>query len=83
MSLNSPKNLQVSLNFFHDFLSLKLYSQIFQLPVMYAFLVHILSLAMGFVTMKIIIRNVSLMVEIVALMFEMSSVLPVPVTLVI
>ena len=40
-------------------------------------------LQMGFAMMETIIRIVSLMVEIVALMFEMSSVLPVPVTLVI
>ena len=83
MSLNSLKNLRVSLNFFHDFVSLKLYSQIFQLPVMYAHLFHMFSLEMGFVTMKIIIRIVSLMVEIVVSMFEMSSVPLAPVTLVI
>ena len=50
---------------------------------MYAYLVHLLSSEMGFVMMKITTRNVSLMVEIVALMFEMSSVLHAPVTLVI
>ena len=66
-----------------DFVLSNLIDKFFQLPVMYAFLVQILSLEMGFVMMKITIRNVSLMVEIVALMFEMSSVLPVPVTLVI
>ena len=66
-----------------DFVLSNLIDKFFQLPVMYAFLVQILSLEMGFVMMKITIRNVSLMVEIVALMFEMSSVLLAPVTLVI
>ena len=66
-----------------DFVLSNLIDKFFQLPVMYAFLVQILSLEMGFVMMKITTRNVSLMVEIVVSMFEMSSVPLAPVTLVI
>ena len=55
----------------------------FQLPMKYAYLVHLLSSQMGFVMMKIIKRIVSLMAEIVASMFEMNSVLIAHVILVI